>query len=143
MVGLLLIVVVAGAAIVILKPDLTRKKEAPKKAVGASARPAQPPQKDSKMIGDAITERKGDGAYEVLGDRIRLRSAPAETASVLRTVRQGAFVTIKERPAGSEWCLIQLPGSREGWMRCDFLKPVAQSVPGPTPQATRKETPRP
>lgn len=134
--GSSLFVIVAGAAAVILKPYAT-SNEVPPASLEATAPQEQIVQKNS---GTAINrmeksaDRAGIGSHEVLGNRVRLRSTPAVTGSVLLTVSQGAFVRIKEHPAESEWCLIQLPGGPEGWMKCDFLKMLPESGPGPTPQ---------
>ncbi len=66
---------------------------------------------------------------EVSGSRARFRSSPSETGSILRAVRQGTYVKVRDR--ANAWCRIRLPGGREGWMRCEFLKPIESRQPYP------------
>lgn len=130
--GLSLVVILAVAATVVLKPHRTSNQ-----VPLAPALQEHLVQKNSGIAInriDKLADRAGNGSYEILGDRVRLRSIPAVTGSVLRTVPQGTFVRIKERPAESGWCLIQLPGGHEGWMKCDFLKPLPESGSGPAPR---------
>jgi hypothetical protein len=62
---------------------------------------------------------------QVSGDGIRLRGSPSETGPVLRTIRHGTYVKVKERSAKDNWCQIRFPEGREGWIKCEFLKPIA------------------
>ena len=50
--------------------------------------------------------------FEVTGDGVRLRSTGTADGAVLRTVRQGTYVKIKERSEDGRWCLVRLPEGR-------------------------------
>lgn len=67
---------------------------------------------------------------QVSGDGVRLRGSPSETGSVLRTIRQGTYVKIKERLADGNWCQVRLPEGREGWVKCNYLQPIASRESG-------------
>lgn len=62
--------------------------------------------------------------FELSVDGARLRNAPGTEGSILRTMRKGTYVKIKERTSNSEWCQIRMPEGREGWTKCDLLKPI-------------------
>lgn len=64
---------------------------------------------------------------EVSANNIRLRGAPSEDGTVLRTVRRGAYVRLKERSTESGWCEVRLGDGLDGWMKCSFLKPIVES----------------
>ncbi len=64
---------------------------------------------------------------EVHEDGVRLRNSNSESATILRTIRQGTYVKVKERSTNNEWCQIRLPEGREGWIKCNFLSPIASS----------------
>jgi len=72
----------------------------------------------------ALSPAERERYLEVSGNRIRVRSLPAESATVMRTLRRGAYVRLNERAAGGDWCAIALPDRRAGWMKCAFLKPI-------------------
>ena len=115
-----LAVAVAGGTVALVKPD--RQVNPVTKAVVAQK---QLVQKNSSAPVSAVDESAKDQPkddYEVSRERVSLRGAPADNASVVRTLRQGTAVTIKERSAENEWCRVEATGSREGWMKCEFLK---------------------
>ena len=115
-----LAVAVAGGTVALVKPD--RQVNPLTKAVVAQE---QLVQKNSSAPVSAVDESAKDqpkDEYEVSRERVSLRGAPADNASVVRTLRQGTAVTIKERSAENEWCRVEATGSREGWMKCAFLK---------------------
>jgi hypothetical protein len=115
-----LAVAVAGGTVALVKPD--RQVNPVTKAVIAQE---QLVQKNSSAPVSAVDESTKDqpkDEYEVSRERVSLRGAPADNASVVRTLRQGTAVTIKERSAENEWCRVEAARSREGWMKCAFLK---------------------
>ena len=61
---------------------------------------------------------------EVNADAVRLRSEPSASGQVLRTLRQGTYVTVKERSNDGEWSQIRLPEGREGWIRSEYLRSI-------------------
>jgi hypothetical protein len=63
--------------------------------------------------------------FELSSDGARLRSAPGSESAILRTMRKGTYVKIKERTSNNEWCKVRMPEGREGWTKCDLLKPIA------------------
>ena len=63
----------------------------------------------------------GKNEYTVSGGSVHLRGAAGVNAPVLRILRQGTAVTIKERSARNEWCRVETAGGYEGWMKCRFL----------------------
>ncbi len=71
----------------------------------------------------------GSGAravYQQLsGDRVRLRATPTFDGAVVTTLRRGTYVKVKEKPAADNWCQAVLADGREGWMKCQFLEPIA------------------
>ena len=58
------------------------------------------------------------------GDGVRLRSAPSESGAVLRRTERDAYVKLKAQFAEGNWCHVRLAEGREGWMKCDFLRPI-------------------
>lgn len=64
--------------------------------------------------------------FELSGDGARLRNTPNPNGSVLRSMRKGTYLKIKERTSNGEWCKIRMPEGREGWVKCELLKPIAQ-----------------
>jgi uncharacterized protein YoxC len=60
----------------------------------------------------------------VTADGIRLRSEPSANGLVLRTIRQGTYVRVKDRSNDVEWSKIRLPEGREGWIKSEFLRPI-------------------
>ena len=61
------------------------------------------------------------------GDGVRLRSAPSESSAVLRRTERDAYVRLEAQFAEGNWCHVRLAEGREGWMKCDFLRPIAPS----------------
>jgi hypothetical protein len=62
---------------------------------------------------------------QVSGDGVRLRGSPSVKGPILRTIRQGTYVKVKEHSVEGNWCQIRLPEGREGWIMCNFLSPIA------------------
>jgi len=58
------------------------------------------------------------------GDGVRLRSAPSESSTVLRRTERDAYVRLEAQFAEGNWCRVRLAEGREGWMKCDFLRPI-------------------
>jgi len=63
--------------------------------------------------------------FELSTDGVKLRSAPSMEGAILRTMRKGTYVKIKERTGNNEWCQVRMPEGREGWTKCEMLKPIA------------------
>lgn len=57
-------------------------------------------------------------------DGVRLRSGPSETSAVLRRTERDAYVKLEAQFAEGNWCHVRLAEGREGWMKCDFLRPI-------------------
>ncbi|GMU64136.1 MAG: hypothetical protein AMXMBFR36_04100 [Acidobacteriota bacterium] len=64
--------------------------------------------------------------FEVGEDGVRLRSTPEPDGSILRTLRQGTYVRVKEASKDLKWSLVRLPEGREGWIASRYLAPIAQ-----------------
>ena len=62
-------------------------------------------------------------------DGLRLRSAPSETADVIRTIAVGTRVNVLSREG--QWALVDLEGDQQadGFMFLSFLKPVSDVSP--------------
>lgn len=58
------------------------------------------------------------------GDGVRVRSAPSENSAVLSRTERDAYVRLEAQFAEGNWCRVRLAEGREGWMKCDFLRPV-------------------
>jgi hypothetical protein len=58
------------------------------------------------------------------GDGVRLRSAPSESSAVLRRTERDAYVRLEGQFVEGNWCHVRLAEGREGWMKCDFLRPI-------------------
>ena len=68
--------------------------------------------------------------HELTAAGVRLRSGPSANSQVRRTIRQGTYVKVKNRTADAEWCQIRMPEGREGWVSCNYLRPIAQTSNG-------------
>jgi hypothetical protein len=58
------------------------------------------------------------------GDGVRVRSAPSEDSAVLSRTERDAYVKLEAQFAEGNWCRVRLAEGREGWMKCDFLRPI-------------------
>jgi hypothetical protein len=63
------------------------------------------------------------------GDGVRLRSGPSETTAVLRRMERAAYVKLEAQFAEGNWCHVHLAEGREGWVKCDFLRPIVPAYP--------------
>ena len=58
------------------------------------------------------------------GDGVRVRSAPSENSAVLSRTERDAYVKLEAQFVEGNWCRVRLAEGREGWMKCDFLRPI-------------------
>jgi hypothetical protein len=63
------------------------------------------------------------------GDGVRLRSGPSETTAVLRRIERASYVKLEAQFAEGNWCHVRLAEGREGWVKCDFLRPIVPAYP--------------